>query len=251
MSTTLDSAPPVPTRTAELPAAISVDSPEKNSSPGLVIAPALGKCEPLLTSLLTASACLHLLIVGWIGYGAPKHEICHRARHEESPSAPVIENVHLEEPPPPQQSQEITKSSDVVSSTSLNLPAPAAPISAVPANVAVNFAIKVVGPVHLVSTTAESSSSALTNTVALPTEVTGRNLLTPEIAYPPIAKYKHLTGDVVIEFHTTARGDISEVKVRVSSGHAELDQAALENLRLGRWVGEAGYFTKSYHFVLR
>jgi TonB family protein len=132
-----------------------------------------------------------------------------------------------------------------------DLPAPAVPIAAVPASVKVDFGIQAVGPVQLVATAGEASGAGLAATAALPREAVGRSLLTPVLDYPAAALLRRLTGRVVVEFHTTARGDIIDVRVRTSSGSEILDQAALENIRLGRWVGEAGYFTKTYDFLLR
>jgi TonB family protein len=105
--------------------------------------------------------------------------------------------------------------------------------------------------VHLVSDTGDASGTGLAASPAEPTEVSGRSLLVPMLNYPPDALYRRLTGKVVVEFHTTPRGDIVDVRIRSSSGYEALDRAALENLRLGRWVGEAGYFTKTYEFILR
>ena len=67
--------------------------------------------------------------------------------------------------------------------------------------------------------------------------------------------YRHCTkrrisGSVEVEFKTTPTGEIYEIKVRTSSGHAELDNAALQNMHRGRWTGEAGYFVKNFVFVL-
>jgi TonB family protein len=111
--------------------------------------------------------------------------------------------------------------------------------------------MRVVGPVRLVSDASEASGGRLAAAPDIPQEVGGRSLLTPPLSYPADALYRHLTGKVVVEFHTTATGDIVDVRVRSSSGYETLDRAALENIRLGRWVGEAGYFTKTYEFVLR
>jgi TonB family protein len=55
---------------------------------------------------------------------------------------------------------------------------------------------------------------------------------------------------VELQFRTTPTGEIYDIKVHNSSGFAELDDAALDNLQHGRWSGEAGYFVKNIVFVL-
>jgi len=251
MSTLVDTAPASPA--VELPSTAPfapqpVNAPTPSSASAKP-ASKLAKPESLLLSLVTTSACLHLLIIGLTGYGGPKATARHIVHHD-APPPPVIENVHIEDaPPPPPTTQPKQLLDTPPPSDSLSAPAPAASVAAVAANVAVNFAIKVAGPVHIVKSTDEASG-ALAAPIVVPHEVAGHDLLTPELVYPRFARAKHWTGQVVVEFRTTATGDIIDVKVRESSGHAELDEAAINNLRLGRWVGEAGYFTKTYEFVL-
>jgi TonB family protein len=193
-----------------------------------------------------------LLLIGYLGFGVPAPVARPRVIHAEPPPPPVIENIELPPDPPPPPKATPQDLRDQPPPPSQDIPAPVAAVAAVPANVAVAFALNVTGPVRLVSDASEASGVvAVAPVAAIPHEVVGRNLLTPPLTYPAVALYKHLTGRVVVEFRTSATGDITEVKVRSSSGEEILDQAALENLRLGRWVGEAGYFTKTYEFVLR
>jgi TonB family protein len=56
---------------------------------------------------------------------------------------------------------------------------------------------------------------------------------------------------VLIEFRTSPTGEISGLRVRETSGHAVLDQAALENLRTGRWKGQPGFYVKAFEFTLQ
>jgi TonB family protein len=208
-----------------------------------------GNLGPLLAAILTTSICLHLLVVGYLGFGVPAEAHRPHVVRAAPPPPPIIENVQIEAPPPPKAAPQVLR--DVPPPEQDQL-APAAVVAAVPADVAVAFAIKVAGPVRLVSDAAEATGISATPPLpALPREVVGRNLLTSQVAYPPAALVRHLTGRVVIEFHTSPTGDITDARVRVSSGSELLDQAALENLRQGRWVGDAGYFTKTYDFVLR
>jgi TonB family protein len=80
---------------------------------------------------------------------------------------------------------------------------------------------------------------------------TGRNLLLPVLRYPPKAQLRRVTGKVQVEFRASPNGDVTDAKVDRSSGSDDLDQAALDNIRQGRWTGDAGYFTKTYEFILR
>jgi len=204
----------------------------------------------LLSTILTTSICLHLLIIGYLGFGVPVETPRPHIVRTAPPPPPIVENIQLEAPPPPPKAAPEALRDQPPPAP--DLPAPAMAVAAVPANVAVAFAIKVAGPVRLVADASDASGAAAAAPLpALPREVVGRNLLTDQLVYPPAALAKHLTGRVVVEFHTTATGDVVDVRIRSSSGSDLLDRAALENLRLGRWVGEAGYFTKTYDFVLR
>jgi TonB family protein len=198
-------------------------------------------------ALLTTSASLHLLLVGLLGFGAPVEAPRPRITHAEAPPPPVVEEVQIDAPP--KAPLEVLK--EQVPRAQDDLPAPAAVISAVPSNVAVAFAIPVTGAVHLVSDASLASGALMAGPIDVPQEVNAHSLLTPPIEYPAEALTRRLTGKVVVEFRTSARGDILDPKIRSSSGHESLDRAALENLRLGRWAGDEGYFTKTYEFVLR
>jgi protein TonB len=211
--------------------------------------PTTPKRDIPLSTILTTSVGLHLLLIAGLGFGIPVQPQRPRAARAEKPPPPIIENIQLAAPPPPVAARDILR--QLPPPTPQDLPMAVPTISAVPSSVSVAFAICAIGPVHLVSDTAEASGADLAPTAVEPHEATGRSLLTPLLNYPPNALYRRITGRVVIEFHTTARGDIVDARVRTGSGHDVLDQAALENLRQGRWVGEAGYFTKTYDFVLR
>jgi protein TonB len=222
----------------------------RKSVPGIQFNVTEGKRDHLLSTILTTSVCLHLLLVGYLGFGVPTPPARPRVARAAPPPPPIVENIELQAPPPPPKAQPQALRDEPPPSQ--DLPAAVSAVAAVPANVAVAFAIKVAGPVRLVADAADASGGGVVAPVAaIPHEVVGRNLLTPQLSYPAAALYKHLTGRVVVEFHTTATGDIIDIKVRTSSGEQILDQAALDNLRLGRWVGEAGYFTKTYDFILR
>jgi TonB family protein len=228
----------------------AIPVPESNSThPGVFLEEAAQNGGQLLTAILTTSICLHLLIVGYLGYGVPAVTPRPHVVRTAPPPPPIVENVQIEAPPPPPKAApEVLRDQPPPDQ---DLPAPAAAVAAVPANVAVAFAIKVAGPVRLVTDASEASgASAAAPLPALPREVVGRSLLTDQLVYPAAALFKHLTGRVVVEFHTTPRGDIVDAQIRSSSGFDVLDRAALENLRSGRWVGEAGYFTKTYDFVI-
>jgi TonB family protein len=205
--------------------------------------------DRIFSTLITTSVCLHLLFVGYLGYGGPADV----RRPHTVPTAPlpppIVENIQLDAPPPPKAQREVLRDDPPPSAP--DLPAAVSAVSAVPASVDVAFGIKAVGPVRLVSDASLASGGEVAAIPAAPIEVQGRSLLTPILNYPPDALYRRYTGRVVVEFHTTATGDIVDAGIRISSGYDSLDRAALENLRSGQWVGEAGYFTKTYDFVLR
>jgi TonB family protein len=232
----------VPTSVPDRPRAKSVRRTRTaNGKPG---------SGPLLSAILTTSLALHLLAVGLIGFGTPAEpKVPRTAAAAPPPPPPVVENIRLEAPPPPVRREILPQQSAPVAAQ--DAPAPATPIAAVAPSANVDFGVRVIGPVKLVSTLSEASGPALGTVVAVPHEVAARDLLVPALDYPAQALARRLSGKVVVEFHTTPRGDIVDPRVRISSGSPVLDRAALDNLRLGRWVGEAGYFTKTYEFALR
>ena len=132
-----------------------------------------------------------------------------------------------------------------------------APISAVSADVPVAFSIAVTGPVHIVKDAAHASGAVGGRRSSVgPISVdagqeNARFLLLPPLSYPTVALERRISGTVEIEFKTSPTGDITEIKVRTSSGHSELDRAALQNMRRGRWTGSAGFFVKNFVFVLK
>jgi TonB family protein len=212
----------------------------------------------LILSIFTTSICVHLLVVGFIGARLP--EATPQARP--LPSSPVtrmIEDVKLVSektlPPPPPKLDKIPPPPLPASAPSIDLPPlpQIAVVAAVPASVSVDFAIGVSGPVRLVSDFSQASGGIATVSSG-PQEINdthfGRNLLIPTVVYPPEALLHHVTGEVQVEFRTSTTGDIYDAKVRRGSGSETLDWTALENIRHGRWTGEAGYFTKTYEFIL-
>ena len=54
--------------------------------------------------------------------------------------------------------------------------------------------------------------------------------------YPRLARQKRHEGSVTVEFEILASGEVGEASVVVSSGHRELDRAALEAVRKARFV---------------
>jgi protein TonB len=179
-----------------------------------------------------------------------------------TPVAPVVvENVQMvPETPPPEPLPRVDESTpspdDPGPAADLDLPPlpQVQPIAAVPSSVPVAFGLGVKGAVRLVSDAANASGAVggrrNAEPVALDFEAE-HNLLLPPIAYPPRAKRQRITGTALIEFRTSPTGEISGVRVRESSGHAILDQAAQENLQAGRWTGPPGYFVKAYEFTLQ
>lgn len=240
---------------AERPANLSLDRPWS--------APAAADA-PLLSRILTTSLVLHLLLVGILGVGLPP--VRTRARRPAVPpptKAELIDRVTLqEEVLPPEPVQTTVPSLPVLApeppaAAAIDLPSlsQVEPISAVPASVPVAFGLDVKGHVRLVSDAAHASGAVGGRALKQPVSIDGnaaeeKNLLLPEVAYPPGALSRRQQGTVVLEFRTSERGEISDVKVRTSSGFSALDRAALDNLVRGRWTGAAGYYLKAYDFRL-
>jgi len=217
----------------------------------------------LFGTLLTTSACVHILIVGFSGFGIHADPIRHKKI--EPPPTKIIEDVKLEpappapkeEPPPTPEPQPDLAAPTLAADIDLPPLPEVAPISAVSADVPVAFSIAVTGPVHIVKDAAHASGAVGGRRSSVgPISVdagqeNARFLLLPPLSYPTVALERRISGTVEIEFKTSPTGDITEIKVRTSSGHSELDRAALQNMRRGRWTGSAGFFVKNFVFVLK
>ena len=211
--------------------------------------------------IAVASVTLHLLAVAWSGAGVPAPRAMRATPTAVAPTTATIQEVQLTpetlpEPVTPSVS-ELTPTPDAPPpATDLALPPLPAlvPISAVPSSVPVAFGLQVNGPVRLVSQASDASGAVGGRRLAEPVtlDLAGeQNLVLPQLSYPARAKRLHLTGTAVLEFNTTAAGDITDVRVRVSSGHAVLDDAAKQNLAAGRWKGRPGYYLKAFEFTLQ
>ncbi len=215
----------------------------------------------LISSLFVTSISLHLLLIGLVGFGVPQTPAHGKVSVPPPTQAKLIEDVKIEAEPPIQPPPAAKKNDSIPPpqpvAANIDLPplAKIEPIAAVPASVPVAFAIPVNGPARLVSDVANASGAAGGQAAATPVSLDdnsqGRDLLLPLLEYPSEALARHLSGTVVIEFRTSPTGEIYDARVRRGSGHAALDDAALENLRHGRWTGEAGYYLKAYQFSLR
>jgi protein TonB len=221
--------------------------------PIFVVATSPDNARSLLVAVLTTSACAHLLIVGYLGYGIPSD----LPRLKPAPAAPapvkVIEDVRLEalppSPPPPKTLREVLPEPPATAPEV----EPVAAIAAVPATVRLDFAIQPTGPVLVVNSIGQAAARAEPipeAPVSLDSGNAKGNLLSPPMIYPPEALRRRLSGTVTLEFMTNSKGDIYGARVRESSGHRILDQDALDKLRQSRWTGEAGHFTKLYDYTL-
>lgn len=216
----------------------------------------------LVGAILVTSVSLHLLIASIAGFGI--HSDPERKFKAEPPPTRVIEEVKLEATPPPKALDETPPPeaqpnlSAPTEAANIDLPPlpDTAEISAVAADVPVAFSIPVTGPVKIVKDASHASGAVggrPRNDGPLSVDSGSehaRFLLLPPLAYPPTALERRISGTVEIEFRTTPTGDISEIKVRNSSGYADLDRAAIQNMRRGRWTGEAGFFVKKFVFIL-
>jgi TonB family protein len=209
----------------------------------------------LLAALLTTSACLHLLIVGILGHGIPADVPRLKVRAAAPAPVKVYEDAQLEvAPPPPKTPTEVLPQAQPAP---VDLPeiGPVPVIAAIQSTAKVDFAILTTEPVRIVKTIAEASGGAVMRIpdepVALETLSAKGQLLSPRLPYPPEAHRRHLSGSVVIEFKTTATGDIYAAHVRTSSGHLSIDNHALELVRKSRWTGSVGFFAIPYEYSSR
>jgi protein TonB len=67
------------------------------------------------------------------------------------------------------------------------------------------------------------------------TETPPQRVYSPAPTYPARALRQGLTGRVVLRVHLDAEGNVVSTRVRTSSGHAILDEAALASVRLWRF----------------
>jgi TonB family protein len=224
--------------------------------------PAQSTPAPLLLRILTTSLLAHLLLVGILGSGLPKPLVRPKRPALPPTKAELVEDVKLQEAPPPEQPKPLDldqalPAPDTPAVAKIDLPplSQVEPISAVPASVPVAFGIEVKGRVRLVSDPSKASGAVGGREMKDPVAIDGnssqgKNLLLPMVVYPRDALAWHQQGTVVLEFHTSATGEIYDIKVRTGSGYPILDRTAMNNLAKGRWVGTAGYFLKTYEFNL-
>lgn len=228
--------------------------------PARVPAPKWSPFE-IFGTLLTTTACIHILVAGISGFGINVDPVRHHV--VESPPTKILDDVKLEPPlPAPKDEAPPPEAPPPVSGPALaaDIDLPPLPevteISAVPANIQVAFALPVTGPVRIVKDAAHASGAVggrrtSGGPISVNTgEAYARFLLLPTLTYPTVALQRRISGSVEVEFKTTPTGEIYDIKVRSSSGHNELDNAALQNMHRGRWTGEAGYFVKNFVFVL-
>jgi len=222
------------------------------------------KEESLLLKILTTSVVVHFLLVGVLGSGIPKPAVRPARAAVPPPTvAKVIEDVKLQEevPPPepakPIEQDHVAPAPEIPAAAAVDLPplSQVEAISAVPSSVPVAFGIEVKGRVRLVADAAQASGAIGGRPLREPVAIDGdsaqeKNLLLPDVTYPPEALVKHQQGTVLLEFRTSVTGEIYAAKVRQSSGYPAIDRAALKNLGQGRWKGAAGYYLKTYEFKL-
>jgi protein TonB len=210
--------------------------------------------------VLTSSIALHLIVVGFFGFGIPA-PVPRPARPAPPPVSDVnlIEEVELTPAPPAQDEALAPEPEPVPASAELNAPPAAAfiqPIAAVPVSVPVAFGIQVKGPVRLVDDAASASgavAASLRPTTPVAIDGSGKlekSLLLPDLAYPREALLAREAGIVRVEFRATATGDVRDARVHTSSGVSALDQAALTNVQRGRWIGAPGHYVKRFEFRL-
>ena len=217
----------------------------------------------LLLRILTTTLVVHLLLVGFLGAGLPKAQVRPKRTAVPPTVATLLEDVKLQEAPPPEEltkpvdQSQVLPSPELPAASTVDLPplGEVQSISAVPASVPVAFGLEVTGRVRLVKDAAHASGSVGGRVLTQPVAIDGnssqeKNLHLPALSYPVDALARQQQGTVVLEFHTSATGEIYEVKVVTGSGFPSIDKAALNNLARGRWAGAPGYFLKTYQFKL-
>ncbi len=219
---------------------------------------------PLLLRILTTSVVVHFLLIGVLGSGIQKPAVRPARTAVPPPTvAKVIEDIKLQEeeippePPKPVDQDRVLPAPELPAAAKIDLPpiSQIEPISAVPSSVPVAFGLEAKGRVRLVTDASQASGAIGGRALKDPIAIDGdssqeKNLLLPEVTYPPEALVKHQQGTVLLEFRTSATGEIYDAKVRGSSGYPTIDRAALKNLGQGRWKGTAGYYLKTYEFKL-
>jgi protein TonB len=133
------------------------------------------------------------------------------------PVAKPIEPKKITPPvePKPQQTQPTEAVKSVPNPTPVTAPAPPTPAPAKP------------NPAPAASPNSDALVKAL---------YSAPGLKNPPTRYPRIAQTRHLEGDVKLEVQVLANGSAGEIRVIKSSGHAILDDSAVEQV-------------KSWHFI--
>ncbi|MBU1225080.1 MAG: energy transducer TonB [Gammaproteobacteria bacterium] len=75
-------------------------------------------------------------------------------------------------------------------------------------------------------------------------------LHSPAPEYPEEARWEKRTGLATLGFRVEANGSVAEVRMLHSSGHADLDAAAVESLRHWRFVLPTGGAPASWYRYL-
>jgi TonB family protein len=224
---------------------------------------ALNNSDGPLTAVFVTSVTAHLLAIGLLGFGVGGDVPARPPRAPVVPPTTIEEKVDLQPPPPedpakvePQSLPDDPSVPSAPAAATIDLPPlPAlSPITAVPSTVPVAFAIAVKGPVRLTNDPSRATGAVggRGGPVSLDADgMLGKNLLLPPLRYPAEAIQHRITGSVEIEFRIDPGSvAITNARVRRSSGFSDLDRAALQNLRQGHWLGSAGYYVKSFAFVL-
>lgn len=214
-----------------------------------------------LAALVVTSVTLHLLLTGVLGFGVGEDSPPRPAQEKLIPPT-TIEQVKLEPAPVEEKSLEALAPPEELPpevtpvASDLDLPPlpDLTPVTAVPTTVPVAFAIAVKGPVHLTTDPARATGAIGGHSGPVSLDANGslgKNLVLPALSYPSGAAQRRISGTVDIEFQVAPGGNaITEARVHRSSGFGELDSAALQNLRKGRWFGAPGYYVKTFSFVL-
>jgi periplasmic protein TonB len=87
-------------------------------------------------------------------------------------------------------------------------------------------------PVHV---TAPAPAPVVAPEPVVPPRADAAHLNNPAPAYPPISRRLGEQGRVQLDVYILADGSVGEIKLRRSSGYAQLDQAALEAVRNWRY----------------
>ncbi len=104
----------------------------------------------------------------------------------------------------------------------------------------------------------DGGGNVTTDAYGTPTGIQSDTVLAPfgtnrPISYPTLARFRKLEGVTVVHYAVSAEGLVTDVKVVQSSGHAILDNQAVETIKDWKFksTGKAGIYERPIRYSLR